>query len=99
MVMDMLDKKKNYYNRCKDRCKDYKTSIISYLARAYRCKTVARLPLQNCCRTVAELNINTKNVSDYLTVACNGIATLFTVALHRVYIIYPATTTTVSNIK
>ena len=85
----MLGKKMNYINRCKDRCKDFKTSIISYLGQAYRCKTVASLTLQDRCKTVAELNINTKSVSKYLTVACNAVATLFTVALHRVYIYTP----------
>ena len=82
----MLGKKMNYINRCKDRCKEFETSLFSYLARAYRCKTVARLPLQDRCKTVAELYITTKKVSIIVTVACNAIATLFTVALHRVYI-------------
>jgi len=50
------------------------TPSFSYLARAYRCKTVA------------SIYITTKNVSKISTVACNSVATLFTVALHRVYI-------------
>jgi hypothetical protein len=62
MVTDMLGKMKNYYNRCKDRCKDSKTSLLSYLARAYRCKTVATLLLQDRCKTVATVYITIKTV-------------------------------------
>lgn len=75
--------------------KNYGIPLFSYLTRAYRCMTVARLPLHDRCNTVAELYITNKSVSKMFTVARNAIATLFTVALHRVYIIYPATTTTV----
>jgi len=72
-----------------------KTPLFSYLTRAYRCKTVASLPLQDRCKSVAELYITTKSVSKMFTVARNAIATLFTVALHSVYIVHTATTTTV----
>ena len=76
MGTDMLGKKMNYFNRCNHRCKDFEdaTKFVSgsCLPLQYRCMPTVATPLQN----VAELNIITKIIAKYFTVACNAVATL-----------------------